>query len=228
MIAIVVAAGSSKRMGFDKLMADLAGKPVLAHSLLALERTPRVQKIVLVGREDRLEEFRALGVKYGITKLNDVIPGGSERHLSVWSGIQAGKPSPSDYIAVHDAARPLVTPEAVEACYQLASRHGASACAAPIADTLKRVSADGAVVGSVDRTNLWAMQTPQIFLASVLLHAYQQILREGEIVTDEVSAVERLGLAVVLARNDEPNFKITVPRDLDVAKLVLGSRVGGQ
>ena len=137
----------------------------------------------------------------------------------------AGKPATSDYIAVHDAARPLVTPEAIEACYQVACRHGASACAAPVADTLKRAGQDGVVLGGVDRTNLWAMQTPQIFLASVLLHAYQQVLREGELVTDEVSAVEKLGMSVVLSRNDEPNFKITVPRDLEMAKLVLANRV---
>ena len=83
---------------------------------------------------------------------------------------------------------------------------------------------DGFVTGSVERDNIWAMQTPQIFLASVLAHAYKQVLRSGETVTDEVSAVQKLGISVVLFKNEEPNFKITLPRDLDLARLILGSR----
>ena len=97
----------------------------------------------------------------------------------------------------------------------------------PVADTLKRATLDGFVTGSLDRDHLWAMQTPQIFLASVLRHAYTQLLRTGETVTDEVSAVQKLGVSVFLLRNEEPNFKITVPRDLDLARLVLASRGSG-
>ena len=224
MIAILVAAGSSRRMGFDKLTADLAGKPVAAYSLLAFEQCPSVRRIIVVTREDRLTEFEEMGKAFQISKLRKVVPGGTERHLSVWSGIQAGNPEKDDYVAVHDVARPLITPAAIEACLTLARRHGASACAVPVPDTLKRATADGFVTGSVERDHLWAMQTPQIFLASVLLHAYQQVLRTGETVTDEVSAVQKLGISVQLLNNEEQNFKITLPRDLDLARLVLAER----
>jgi len=224
MIAIVVAAGNSRRMGFDKLTADLAGKPVLAHSLLAFEHCLSVKRIVLVTREDRVEEFETMARSHGIDKLAKVAPGGAERHLSVWNGIQAADAVPEDYIAVHDAARPLITPEAIENCLVLAKRHGASACACPVPDTLKRATAEGFVIGSVERDRLWAMQTPQIFLASILVHAYRQVFRTAASVTDEVSAVQKLGISVQLLNNPEQNFKITLPRDLDLARLVLANR----
>jgi 2-C-methyl-D-erythritol 4-phosphate cytidylyltransferase len=224
MIAIMVAAGSSRRMGFDKLTANLAGKPVAAHSLLAFEATPIVERIVLVTREDRVAEFEELCRDHGITKLARVVAGGGERHLSVWNGLQAARAHSGDYVAVHDAARPLITPGAIQACYDKARHHGASACAMPISDTLKRANADGAVMGGVDRDNLWAMQTPQIFLAALLERAYQQVLRSNEAVTDEVSAVQRLGVSVFLTRIDAPNFKITLPGDLALAQLILESR----
>jgi len=220
----MVAAGSSRRMGFDKLTADLAGKPVAIHSLLAYEECASVERIVLVTREERVEEFEALAQEHGITKLDCVVPGGAERHLSVWNGFQAARPKAEDYVAVHDAARPLITPAAIEACLANARHHGASACAAPATDTLKRATEDGAVTGSVERDHLWAMQTPQIFLASLLERAYRQILRIEQTVTDEVSAMQHLGVSVVLTRIGEPNFKITLPRDLDLAKLILESR----
>ena len=224
MIAIVVAAGSSRRMGFDKLTADLNGKPVTAWSLLAFEQCASVKQIVLVTRTERVAEFEALAQAHGISKLKKVVAGGSERHLSVWNGVVAGDPTPSDFIAVHDAARPLITPEAIEACLAIAQHHGASACASPVADTLKRATDDGVVTGGVERDHLWAMQTPQIFLSSLLQQAYKQVLRSSEPVTDEVSAVYKLGISVVLYRNEEPNFKITLPRDLDLARLVLANR----
>lgn len=224
MIAIMVAAGASRRMGFDKLSADLGGKPVAAHSLLAFERCSSVERIILVAREERRAEFEAMGRQFGITKLAKIVPGGAERFLSVWNGLQACEAGPSDYVAVHDAARPLVTPAAIEACLRTAERHGAAACAAPVADTLKKADAAGAVIGSVDRAHLWAMQTPQIFLWPLLERAYRQVLRTETLVTDEVSAIQRLGLSVFLTRTDEPNFKITLPRDLELARLVLQSR----
>jgi len=224
MIAILVAAGSSRRMGFDKLTADLAGKPVTAHALLAFEACASVERILLVTREERVEEFAGLCQKYEITKLDSVVPGGAERHLSVWNGMQAAEFKDGDYVAVHDAARPLITPAAIEACFAKARHHGASACATPITDTLKRANADGVVTGGVERDNLWAMQTPQIFLAELLERAYRQILRLNETVTDEISALHRLGIAAVLTQIDEPNLKITHPRDLELAQLILESR----
>ena len=224
MIAILVAAGSSRRMGFDKLTADLAGKPVVAYALLAFEACASVERIVLVTREERVVEFEALCQKYELAKLTSVVPGGAERHLSVWNGMGAAKAKSGDYLAVHDAARPLITPAAIQACLAKAIHHGASSCATPVEDTLKRATADGVVTGGLERDHLWAMQTPQIFQAELLERAYRQVLRTGEAVTDEVSAVHRLGVSVVLTRVEEPNFKITHPRDLDLARLIIESR----
>lgn len=213
-------------MGFDKLTANLAGKPVVAHSLLAFARSSSVTHIVLVTREDRLEEFRELAAQYvGGTRVT-VVAGGSERHFSVWEGLCAADPEPSSHIAVHDAARPLILPRTIEACLQLACQRGAAACASPVADTLKRVNEAGEVISGVDREGLWAMQTPQIFRADLLQRAYRQVLEMGEIVTDEVSAIEQFGQRVAVYRNDDPNFKITVPHDLDIARLILAGREG--
>lgn len=221
----MVAAGTSRRMGFDKLTADLAGKPVVAHSMLAFEACPSVERIVLVTREDRVEEFEALARQYDVSKILSVVPGGAERHLSVWKGLQAAHAKGSDYVAVHDAARPLITPDAIEACLATARHHGASACASPVSDTLKRATVDGAVTGSVERDHVWAMQTPQIFLMELLERAYRQIMRQGAAVTDEVSALQSLGVSVMLTRIDAPNFKITLPGDLTLARLILENRV---
>ena len=227
MIAIIVAAGSSRRMGFDKLTAELHGAPVVAHSLRAFERCEAVGEIILVAREDRLGEFEQLARQHGISKLACVLAGGSERHFSVAKGLEAARSraGQGEYVAVHDAARPLITPAAISACLETAkSGGGAAACAAPVADTLKRVDAEGRVAESVDRTRLWAMQTPQIFRLSLLLRAYESVLARGELVTDEVSAVQSLGVRVALYQNDEPNFKITLQRDLHLARLVLADR----
>ncbi|HWL54680.1 MAG TPA: 2-C-methyl-D-erythritol 4-phosphate cytidylyltransferase [Chthoniobacteraceae bacterium] len=226
MIAVLVAAGSSRRMGFDKLVADLGGAPVAAVSLRAFEKTPSVRSIILVTQADRIAEFEAIGKAHSISKLTAVVAGGGERHLSVWNGLLAAEArgETQGYLAVHDAARPLVTPAAIEACLAVARQHGAGVCASPVADTLKRAAHDLFVTGDVDREHLWAMQTPQVFLSSVLIGAYRSLIKTGEKVTDEVSAVQRLGVSVALAPNAEPNFKITLPADLELARLVLKAR----
>ncbi len=211
-------------MGFDKLTADLNGEPVVAVSLRAFEACPAVERIVLVVHPERCEEFHAIASQANISKLSAVVPGGGERHLSVWNGIEAAAANPDQHLAVHDAARPLVTPAAIEACYDLARHHGAATCAIPVADTLKRASRDRFVEGTVDREHLWAMQTPQIFLANLLSDAYRSLLKTNTVVTDEVSAVQRLGVSVALCPTQEVNFKITFPHDLELARLVLAAR----
>jgi 2-C-methyl-D-erythritol 4-phosphate cytidylyltransferase len=221
--AVIVAAGSSRRMGFDKLFAPLGGKPVIAHSIAAFERTGEIAEIVLVtraGQKRRIEEMIACE---GWTKVGQVVEGGAERHLSVWRGLQAVKGSAS-FVAIHDGARPLTTPSVIRRCLELAQLGGAACVAAPIPDTVKRASDAGLVVESVERTGLWAMQTPQIFSTPIILQAYAALMKSGEQVTDEVSAVQRLGVNIALLRNDEWNFKITIPRDLELAEHVLASR----
>ena len=224
--AIIVAAGSSRRMGFDKLAAPLAGRTVLARSVAAFEKVGEIGEIVLVARRDRMAEFRELCEREGFFKVRDVIPGGEERHLSVWNGLRWAAPR-AEWVAVHDAARPLIGPEAIAGCLARAREAGAAACAARVADTVKRADAGAFVVASVEREDLWAMQTPQVFRAGELLWAYAAMLKRGGRCTDEVSAVQEAGGRVALFETGEPNFKITAPADLRLAELVLRAREEG-
>jgi len=221
--AIIVAAGSSRRMGFDKLFADLRGKTVVGYSIAAFQRTQEIDEIIIVTRPEQKAAIEDLIASERWSKVSHVIAGGAERHLSVWNGLQAVQGDAS-FVAIHDGARPLTTPKVIHQCLNLARETGAACVAAPIPDTVKRASETGVVVDSVERDGLWAMQTPQIFSTPVILQAYAAIIKAGEMVTDEVSAVQRMGVNIALLRNDEWNFKITIPRDLELAEHVLASR----
>ena len=219
--AIIVAAGTSERMGFDKVFAPLGDKPVIAHTIGAFERTNCVDEIILVGRGDSLPELRKLlGSK---TKVRQVVAGGAERHDSVRAGLDHLDPT-FGFVAVHDAARPLITPEKITRVFEVCRAHGAAALAEPITDTLKRANVDLIVTESVDRHQLYAMQTPQIFERKLVEEAYRMVAEKKLSVTDEVSAVEQLGRKVVLVPNQDFNFKITYPRDLALAEFVLSQR----
>ncbi len=210
-------------MGFDKTFALLAGRPIIAHSLVAFEETESVDDIIVVGRADRLSELRALVADHSFTKVREVIAGGTHRQDSVNEGLLR-LDATAEFVAVHDAARPLVTPAEIELVFEAARTHGAASLAAPVADTLKRADRDGVVSGSVQREGVYAMQTPQIFKRELLIGAYARVATEKVPITDEVSAVERLGHKVVLVPNEEYNFKITYPADLRLAELVLSGR----
>jgi len=221
--AIIVAAGSSRRMGFDKLFAELAGRPVVAHSVAAFEACPRVDEILIVTRDERLPDFEKMVQHEKFTKVVKLVAGGEERHLSVWNGLQSVNAG-TDYIAIHDGARPLVTAALIGKCIDLAEKEGAVSCSAPIPDTVKRADTDGVVTESIERSGLWAMQTPQVFSAGLILQAYAAIIAKNEQVTDEVSAVQRMGKKIALLRNDDWNLKITFPRDLEMAEHILEMR----
>jgi 2-C-methyl-D-erythritol 4-phosphate cytidylyltransferase len=221
--AIIVAAGSSRRMRLDKLFSVIAGKPVIAHTVDAFERSPSVTGIILVVREDRLAEFEQLVRDRRWKKIKAIVAGGEHRHDSVRAGLNR-LGADAKYVAVHDAARPLVLPEQIERVYQASRDNGAATLAEPIADTLKRAGTDLLVSGSVDRHQLYAMQTPQIFERELLEKAYRAVAGKKLPVTDEVSAVELLGHKIALVVNEDFNFKITYPRDLVLAEFVLGER----
>jgi 2-C-methyl-D-erythritol 4-phosphate cytidylyltransferase len=222
---IIVAGGSSQRMGFDKLLALLGDKPVLAHTIEVFERTDSVGEIILVARAERVAEFQELVRQGNFKKVRRVVGGGERRQDSVQAGLDRLSADAS-YIAVHDAARPLVMPEQIERVFALAREHGAASLAAPVTDTLKRADENQCVIGSVARESLHAMQTPQIFARDILERAYATVAAENLAVTDEVSAVEHIGGTVVLLPNDEWNVKITYPRDLLLAQAVLARRAG--
>lgn len=221
--AIIVAAGSSQRMGFDKLFAPIAGKPVIAHTLQAFERASCVNEIIVVAREDRQDEIRKISHVGNFKKIRSIITGGERRQDSVRIGL--GRLSAdAKYVAVHDAARPLVTSEQIERVFEKCRDYGAAALAEPIRDTVKRADVDLIVTASVDRHQLYVMQTPQVFERGLIEEAYRAAHTENVSLTDEVSAVERLGRKVVLVLNNDFNFKITYPRDLELAEFVLKQR----
>jgi 2-C-methyl-D-erythritol 4-phosphate cytidylyltransferase len=231
--AIIVAAGDSRRMGFDKLFAAIAGKPVIAHTIRAFQWATSVNEIIVVAREDRHNEIKTIVRDEKSEKVRSIIPGGKHRQDSVRAGL-GHLGSATRWVAVHDAARPLITPEQIERVFQQCANHGAAALAEPINDTLKRANSDPfdlrsgqalLVSGSVDRDQLYAMQTPQIFERQLIEEAYRSVRAENIFVTDEVSAIERMGRKVVLVVNGEFNFKITYPRDLPLADFVLKQRM---
>jgi 2-C-methyl-D-erythritol 4-phosphate cytidylyltransferase len=221
--AIIVAAGDSRRMGFDKLFAMVAGKPVVAHTIGAFERAGSVGEIILVGREDRLDQVKKIVHGEKFKKVRSIIPGGKHRQDSVRAGLDRLEAA-AKYIAVHDAARPLITAEQIERVFEQSRTHGAASLAEPISDTLKYADSEFFVTASADRHQLYAMQTPQVFERQLIEDAYRTVYAEKASVTDEVSAVERLGGKVILVPNKDLNFKITYPRDLALAEFVLTQR----
>jgi 2-C-methyl-D-erythritol 4-phosphate cytidylyltransferase len=222
--AIIVAGGSSQRMGFDKLFASIAGEPVITHAIRAFERATCISEIVVVAREQWHDEIRKIASSAGFKKIRATVPGGERRQDSVRAGL--GRiDDDAKYVAVHDAARALITPEQIERAFEQCRVHKAAALAQRINDTLKRADADLLVVDSVDRDQLYAMQTPQIFERKLIEDAYRGVYAENVSVTDEVSAVERLGHKIALVLNEEFNFKITYPRDLPIAEFILRQRV---
>jgi len=220
---IIVAAGGSRRMGFNKLFATIAGKPVIAHAIQAFERSRSVTEIIIVARKDQHDEITELARAKSFKKVRSIIAGGEHRQDSVRAGLDR-LDDEAKYVAVHDAARPLVTPEQIEHVYAQCRVHGAAALAEPINDTPKRANVDLMITASVDRHQLYAMQTPQIFERGLIEDAYRAVYAGNVSVTDEVSAVERLGSKVVLVLNEDFNFKITYPRDLALAEFVLKQR----
>jgi 2-C-methyl-D-erythritol 4-phosphate cytidylyltransferase len=219
--ALIVAAGSSRRMGFDKLIAPLAHKSVIEHAVDAFAATASVTNIIIVTRPDRVSEFE--GLLHGKPKLQRVIAGGERRQDSVKAGLQSVS-SDAQFVAVHDAARPLVTPGQIESVFRQARKSGAASLADPVTDTLKRVDAELFVCESIDRQQVYAMETPQIFARSLLEQAYHSVFEKNVLITDEASAVEMLGHKVVLVSNGDFNFKITFERDLPMADFVLRER----
>ena len=224
--ALVAAAGSSSRMGgINKLMEMLDGIPVLVRTLTALQQAERVDEIVVATREEDLVEISRLCRTYGISKCTKVVRGGESRVHSVLLAALEASPE-AELLAVQDGARPLVTPELIDRTIEAAARCGAAAPAVAVKDTIKTVGKDGAVTGTPDRSVLRAVQTPQVFQASLLKAALQDALDQQAAVTDDCSAVERLGKVVFLVEGSEENLKITTPVDLILAEAILASREG--
>lgn len=231
--AIVVAAGSSTRMGdpstgsgqaTDKLFVSMAGRPLLAHVLAPVQECPLIHRIVLVVSSDNLQRGRDLVAQHGLDKVSAVCQGGPRRQDSVRLGLEAL--GLCDWVLVHDGARLLIEPVISEGL-AAARETGAAVPAVPIADTVKMASPDGAIASTVDRSRLWAAQTPQVFRYDLLMRAHREVTAD---VTDDAAMAEALGLPVKLYPGSPLNIKVTKPEDLRLAEALLreAARSGGR
>jgi 2-C-methyl-D-erythritol 4-phosphate cytidylyltransferase len=225
--AIIPSAGRGLRMGSTKKnYMELAGKPVLAHTLAAFEASPSIDTIIVVAAPEDVRFCTDEVIKpFNIKKVGDVIGGGEERQDSVAIALKVLKDGPAKQIVIHDGARPLVTPGLIEETLKAAGAAGAAIAAVKPKDTIKEAGADGTVMRTIPRNTLRSVQTPQAFLASLLFQAFDKAAIEGYIGTDESSLVERLGVRVRIVEGSYENIKITTPEDLLLAEGILKKRL---
>ena len=216
--AVIVAAGSASRMGgIDQVMAALKGEPMIVRTVRAFQNCDAIKEIIIVTREDLIRPISGLCSK--MDKVKAVVVGGSSRQESVGLGLNALS-SDIQLAAIHDGARPLITDAVIDRTVRAAHSYGAAAPAIPVKDTIKVVKS-GLVAETPDRAALQAVQTPQVFDFDLLRGALKKAEEEKAAVTDDCSAVERLGMSVKIVEGDERNLKVTTPLDLKIAELLL-------
>ena len=226
--AVIVAAGRGSRMGLgrNKVLADVAGVPVIVRTVRALAQTALFDGgiVVVTGAED-MEQMRALMAAHGLDVT--LTEGGTDRQQSVHHGLQAVNPA-ADIIAIHDGARPLVTRAVIERTIESAKRCGSGVAAVTLKDTVKRVDAEGAVIDTPNRETLRAVQTPQTFDARLIRAAHERFADSAERATDDAALAERAGCRVMLTEGDVENIKLTTPEDMLLAQQVILRREGRQ
>ena len=216
--AVIVAAGNASRMGgIDKVMAPIKNEPMIRRTVRTFQECDAVSEIVIVTREDLIGQISQLCAAYD--KVTAVVQGGSSRQESVNLGL-AALSEKVKLAAIHDGARPLATYELIDRAIRAAHTYGAAAPAIPVKDTIKTVEG-GTVVNTPDRSKLRAVQTPQVFDIDLLKGALKKAAQDKAEVTDDCSAVERLGMKVKIVEGDERNIKVTTPMDLKIAELLL-------
>lgn len=217
--AVIVAAGNASRMGgIDKVMAPLGGEPMIVKTVRAFENCDAIREIVIVTREDLIVPIT--NVCSGFSKVTAVVAGGSQRPDSVKAGIWALSRE-MKLVAVHDGARPLITGAVIDRTVRAANTYGAAVPAVPVKDTVKETSG-GVVTKTLDRSALRAIQTPQVFDRDLLQAALEKAGLAP--ITDDSSAVERLGMSVKVVEGDEENIKVTTPLDLKIAEMLWEAR----
>jgi 2-C-methyl-D-erythritol 4-phosphate cytidylyltransferase len=220
--AIIAAAGSSRRMeGRDKLWAPLAGRITLARTIDVFEASPIIDNIVLVLNSERLDDATKLCQLEGWSKITSIVEGGIRRQDSVRSGLDSlAKLAPTTrWVMIHDGARPLVTPDILEAGLKAAQECHAAVAAVPIKDTIKQVQ-QGWISSTLDRSQLWAIQTPQVFSFPLIHHAYHSTPLQQEF-TDDAALLECMGERVVIFNGSYRNIKITTQEDLLIAEALI-------
>lgn len=225
--AIIVAAGKGTRMGpgRDKLFLKLAGCPVVAHTWRQFDAADCIDEIVLVIRDGMQSAFQELAQKHRFQKPFRLVPGGEERQDSVWNGLQALAPG-SQMVAIQDAARPCTSQALIAATLAAARAMGAAVAAQPVTDTIKESGDGKRVERTLDRSRLWAVQTPQAFRVEVIRRALTAVRERNLAVTDDTAACELIGQPVELVVSAEPNPKVTRPEDLPYIEALLRAGAG--
>ena len=218
---VIVAAGSGSRLGRgDKMFLDIAGLPLLGHTWRRFDLLSEADEIILVTRDDARPVLEDLAKRINAQKPWQLVAGGVERQDSVWNGVNATT-AESEIIAIQDGARPCTPLAAIQLALVTAREMGAAVLARRLADTLKRGDGEGQIVGTVDRENLWTVQTPQVFRREIILAALVKVRDEGLSITDDTAACEALGQSVKLVECDQPNPKATTPADLPYIESLL-------
>jgi 2-C-methyl-D-erythritol 4-phosphate cytidylyltransferase len=220
---IIPAAGQGKRMraGKNKVLLQLKDIPILIHTLKVFELDEACQGIILAISAGDEDHFSSLLKKYRIKKVTSLVAGGNERQHSVYNGLQAAKKE--GIVLVHDAARPFIEKRVIHELVAVAEKDGAAVVAVPVKDTIKKVN-NFEVVETIERSSLWAIQTPQAFRVSLLEEAHNLALEQNFLGTDEASLVERLHIPVKIVEGDYDNIKLTTPEDLYFAEAIIKQR----
>ncbi len=217
--AVIVAAGNSTRMGTPKQFLSLGGRPLIAHTLAAFEQCEAIGEIVVVARAEDHARVREIAAQYGITKLTAVAEGGNTRQQSVQRGVALCRDA--SYVAIHDGARPLVTPAVIERVVQAAVQYGAATAAVRTKDTVKLADENGMVTTTLNRDAVWNVQTPQIFKRELYERALSHAVRQGLDATDDCRLIEAMGHPVKLVEGSYRNIKVTTPDDVPFAEELL-------
>jgi len=213
---VIVAAGNSTRMGSNKIYAEIAGHPMIYHTVRSFETHPLVSNICLVVESSKILEVEELVSKSNFHKVIKVCSGGETRQESVNLGLN--HLTPSKLVGIHDGARPCIMHHTITNCIKLATSHGNAIPAIPVVDTIKQSKTDGTILRTIDRSKLWHAQTPQIFEWETIQNAYAN--NSGEH-TDDSSLIESLNIGIRIADGDPRNIKVTTPIDLMLAEYIL-------
>lgn len=225
---VIVAAGCGTRMGQgDKLFLDVAGLPLVGHTWRRFDQFALATEIIIVTRSESRSLFDNLAKRISTTKPWRIVEGGAERQDSVLNGVSASDKL-SEVVAIQDGARPCSPLGSVAEAIESAREMGAAVLAKRVSDTLKRGDGQAQILKTVDRENLWAVQTPQVFRREVILAALAKVRNERLAITDDTAACEALGQAVKLIECDRPNPKVTTPDDLPFIESLLAAEVAGE
>ena len=221
--AIIVAAGNSTRMGKDKIFLPLNKIPAIAYTLRAFEKADTISEIIVVCKKEHESKLKSIVSEYSISKFKSFAPGGEVRQDSVFSGVNFCDER-TEYFAIHDAARCLITSEEINKSVSDAVIYKASSLGVPCKDTLKILNHDNFVVSTPDRSTLWNIQTPQVFEKELYLDAMDSAIKNDVNYTDDCQLIEKMGKAVHIAQGSYSNLKLTTPYDIAVFENILNLR----